>query len=218
MADSKNSIGTIRVAIVDDHQMFIDGMSMLFDTFPNLEVVSCSNSGDEFLKQVKKKKPDVALIDINMPGKDGIRLTYELCERYPTCQVIILSMHNEFGYIQRALSAGAKGYVLKEAGGEEIAKAITEVYMGNTYYSGSVTQTVMEGLSPKKQPIELTRKEIEVLHHIAEGYSTKEIADAESISESTIQSHRRSLLIKFGVKNSAALIREAIKLKFVSDD
>jgi DNA-binding NarL/FixJ family response regulator len=210
----------IKILIADDHQMFRDGLKSLLEKESNIEIVGEAENGQEVLDFVKDHEVNLVLMDINMDGMNGIEATQQLKKNHPNTQVLVLSMHSETSYILTMLDAGAKGYILKNAGRDEMIRAIKVVAEGNTYYSSQVSNKIIEQLSAKKkvkklsssiQDMPLTEREIEVLLLISQEYSNPEIAEKLFISIRTVDTHRRNLLDKLGVKNTAGLVKYAIK-------
>ena len=206
----------IHVFIIDDHQMVIDGLELLLQHNKSIKVVGTATSGEEGIKTLPKVNPDVLLLDINMPGINGIDTCKALLKEFPNLKVVAISMHKESSLIKMMLSNGAKGYVLKNAGQEEVIKAIETVYNGKMYLDQTVNDIVVNSVvsnSKKKQsPFpSISRREKEVLQLILDEHTTQEIADKLFISFGTVETHRRNMLIKLGAKNTAGLVRIALE-------
>ncbi|MEZ4858943.1 MAG: response regulator transcription factor [Flavobacteriaceae bacterium] len=207
----------IKVAIIDDHKMVIDGMSMLLQNQPNIEVIGTASSGEEGIKLIQKIQPDVVLLDINMPGINGIETCKELLKMQPNLKVIAISMHKESSLIKLMLSQGAKGYVLKNAGQDEVIDAIQEVYQGKMYLDETVNEIIVNSVTKSSQQTtqspfpSLSRREKEILELILEEFTTQEIAEKLFISFGTVETHRRNMLIKTGARNTAGLVRIALE-------
>ena len=206
----------IKIVIVDDHKIFLDGLRTVLEGAEQLEVLGEAQNYEELNKLLTQVKPDVLLLDINMPGKDGIEITKILKEKQPDVKILLLTMHNETGIIQKGLEAGIDGYVLKNTDRYELIAAIESIVEGESYYSEKVTKTIMEGLKPQGQgsyanSVKLTRREVDVMKLIAEEFTTTEIADKLTISQHTVESHRKNLLSKLNVRNTAGLVRYAVK-------
>jgi DNA-binding NarL/FixJ family response regulator len=211
----------IKVIVVDDHQMFIDGICELIKGMPEIEVVAQANDGVELIDALTKTIADVILMDVNMPKMDGLEATRHVAEHYPETKILILSMHDSSNYIQKLLKAGANGYILKNTGKAELQEAITKIADGETYYSATVTQRIMEGLQKQSkqktnQQAELTAREKEVLKLIAQEFTTSEIAKKLFISHHTVESHRKNLIAKLGVRNIAGLVKYAMDAGIVN--
>jgi DNA-binding NarL/FixJ family response regulator len=209
----------IRVLIADDHKMFRDGLTEILNNEKNITVVGETGDGMEIVPKVKQCRADVVLMDINMGNSNGIAATGDLLANLPDCRVLVLSMYSDSKYILSMLEAGAKGYILKNAGKEEVITAINTIARGDSYFSDIVTSRIMEQLSQSKtrepliasRKIPITPREIEVLRLIAQEYSNAEIARKLFISIRTVDTHRRNLLEKLKLKNTAGLVKYAIK-------
>jgi len=205
----------IKVFIVDDHKMVIEGFKLLLQNEKNIEVVGYEYSGDDALERIPTVQPDVVLLDINMPGTNGIDTCAKLIKLNPELRIIAITMHKESSLIKMMLSKGAKGYVLKNADKEELVNAITTVYAGKIYLDDTANEIVINTITNtnKKQKSsdalfpKLSRREKEVLNLILEEYTTQEIADKLFISFGTVETHRRNMLIKTGTRNTAGLVR-----------
>lgn len=223
----------VKLYIADDHNIIITGILSMLEGVENVEVLETANSGDELIQKLEgaEQQPDVVLMDIKMPNKNGIDATRELTEKHPDLKIMALTMYDDEEYVTTMLKAGAKGYVLKNTGKEELLKAIDKVAAGETYFSNEATAAVMsrymnaggEGNFPNPNlggggksevgntNVTLTRREKEILKLIASEMTNQEIADKLFISPRTVHSHRRNLMQKVGVKNTAGLVRYAIQ-------
>jgi len=206
----------IRVLIADDHQVLLDGLNTLLDSVQDLAVVGTAQNGQEVIDFVKENEVDVILLDINMPVLNGIETCKILTKEYPAVKVLALSMYEKASFIQQMLKKGALGYILKNTGQDELVEAIRSVYNDKQYLSKVVSDTLMQSLMGKsaasRQYIpEMTRREKEVLTLIAKELTTQEISDELHISLNTVETHRKNLLSKFGVRNSVGLIKLALQ-------
>ena len=207
----------IKVFIVDDHKMFIEGLKLLLENEENISIVGASMSGEDALIEIQNNIIDVVLLDINLPGINGIDTCKKLLKINPTLKIIAVSMHKESSLIKLMLKNGAKGYILKNAGKEEVIKAILEINQGKIHLSEQVTNIVLNSISngSKKESSSLfpalSRREKEVLHCILDELTTHEIADKLFISTGTVETHRRNMLIKTGSRNTAGLVRIALE-------
>ena len=208
----------IKIIIVDDHKMFRDGIRALLEKEKNMEVVADAKDANELISILKNTTPDIILMDIDMGETNGIDATIEVKKNYPDINILALSMHGEHNYILKMLEAGATGYILKNAGKEEMLTAILSVASGDSYFSREVSSRLIEYLNKPKvnikntdKDIPLTNREIEILKLIAQEYSNSEIAEELFISIRTVDTHRRNLIEKLGVKNTAGLVRFAIR-------
>lgn len=206
----------INLLIADDHQVVIDGLRSLLSLEADFNVVGEALNGKMVLEALKDQKVDVVLLDINMPVMDGIETAKLMREHYPDVKILILTMYNKPEFIRNILEAGASGYVLKNAGKEELIDAIRKVEKGEEYFSISVTKTMMESFrsGSDSNKVVLTKRERGVLTLIAEGDKTSEIAEKLLISTHTVDTHRYNLLSKLNIKNTAGLVRYAIKNGF----
>lgn len=207
----------MKVAIVDDHKMFRQGVEAMLDDHDDVSLAWGSANSAETLAKMKEEVPDVIMMDITLGEESGITLTKKILEIYPDIKILGLSMHKEDNYIVKILECGAKGYLLKDAGSDEMVRAIKKVFNGETYYSSHVTNVLIKHVTQGTKPsetgdqVKLTNREIEVLKLIAEEYSNPEIAVKLFISIRTVDTHRRNLLDKLHAKNTAGLVKYAMK-------
>ena len=209
----------IRVMIADDHNMFVEGIESILEGHDNIQVVSKCYTGLEVFEKINLAKPDVILLDINLPGMNGLEVCQKLSKEYPEVKVLALSMHNEESFVTEILKYGAQGYILKNTGKKELISAIETINNGQSYFSEEVTETIMKSLvnqraGNKKSTTlapKISRREKDVLDLIIKEYTTQEIADTLFISLKTVESHRRSLLTKLSVRNTAGLVRVALE-------
>lgn len=210
---------TIKIAIADDHRVFIDGMKALLKEVEGVQVIADAENGEQLLAKIETLRPDVLLTDIQMPVMDGIGLTTQMQKRFPQVKVIALTMLNESMFIRKMLEAGASGYLIKTVDKEELIKAIRTVAGGEKYFSQEVANQLMNNFAGAEEnnPLSvLTKREKEVLIHIAEGLTDKEIAEKVFLSPLTITTHRKNILSKLGLKNKVELARFAIAHKLIS--
>jgi DNA-binding NarL/FixJ family response regulator len=209
----------INILIADDHTMFVDGMESILKSEADLFVTGRSYDGPAVIEFLKTNKVDIVLLDVNLPGMDGIAVCKEISLHYKDIKVLAISMFNEESFVSEILNNGAKGYILKNTGREELLKAIRTVGNGESYFSKEVTETIMKGLMNQRKASaktasffpKLSRREKEVLKLIAQEFTTQEIADSLFISLKTVESHRSSLLSKLNARNSVGLVRIAIE-------
>lgn len=211
---------TIRIMLVDDHAVVREGLRALLNREKDLEVVGEAGSAAELMEQVDEVRPEVVVMDLQLGnGPNGIEATKELLQRRPELKVVVLSMFDDRHLVFRALSAGAKGYVLKRAGIEELSQAIRLVAKGEAYLDPQIARQVVNGLQEglpqgKKKDgseVELTEREKEVLRLVAEGLTNAEIARRLFISVKTVQAHRANLMQKLGLHDRVELVKYAIK-------
>lgn len=210
----------IRIAIADDHILFCDGLGLIIKSHPGFELVHAAHNGQQLIDGIRKLKipPDVVLLDIAMPVKDGIETAKELLAEYPGMRILPLSMHDHHDYILHLLNLGTHGYLFKNSSAEEVHRAIETVVQKGHYFSDHVSQVMLDGLKRKgavppklNETCQFSSREIEVCELMKEGLTTQEIADRLFISNRTVETHRKNMMEKLGVKNSAGVIYRALK-------
>jgi DNA-binding NarL/FixJ family response regulator len=199
----------IKVFILDDHQVIIEGIRSLLREEKDVEWMGGARTPEEMMAFLKRARPDIILLDVNLPQKSGLELCREIKEQYPAVEVIGLSTSDQPSIIRKMQENRASGYLLKDAGKQEIIAAIHAVSRGRAFVSFSVAE-VLKKRTPKEGLPKLTRREKEVLELIAEGLTNQEIAAKLFLTSTTIDSHRRNMLRKFNVRNMAALIKIAV--------
>ncbi len=205
----------ISIFIVDDHYMVIEGIRSLLQNERTIEWMGHATNASSCLGFLKQHQPDIILMDINLPDKSGTDLCREVKQLYPSVFVLGLSTFNQQAVIRNMMDNGASGYLLKNASKEELLEAIATVLKGKNYLSFEVAASMKE---PSKEAPLITRREKEVLELIAQGLTNNEIAEKLFISIATVNTHRKSLLEKFEVKNTALLIGKAIRYGFVHNE
>ena len=199
---------TIKILLVDDHPLVRDGLRARLEAMPQFQVVAEAGGAAEALQQAAQCDIDLVLMDINMRGTNGIEATAQFKQAFPRIAVLILSMHDKLEYVSQAIQAGARGYVLKDAPGKDIVVAIETVMSGGIYYSAALARQLAQPQVPDTQ---LTSREHEVLRHIANGESNKQIARALDLSVRTVETHRLNIKRKLGIEGQAELIRFAVQ-------
>lgn len=205
------------ILLVDDHPFMRAGLAQLIERQPDMVV--CGEAGDPTaaFQALRKKKPDLVLTDLTMPGRSGLEFIKDLLAADPSVAVLVISMHDELVYAERVIRAGARGYIMKEAGGENLLAAIRQVLRGEVYVSSRISARILEGLSARKprgstSPIEkLSDREFEVFQLIGQGKSTRDIAGQLHLSPKTVDVHRSHIKAKLELKDATALIRHAVR-------
>ena len=204
------------ILIADDHGVVREGLRRLLESERDLEVCAEASDGREVLERVSSSRPDVVVLDINMPRLGGLETLERLRSEHPGVKVVLLSMHGDPPFIQSAVSLGADGYVLKSGRATEVVSAVRAVTKGGSYFSPTVAKEIVQQLrAPKRGSTEpfsvLSAREREVLHLIADGLSAKEIAVELEISAKTVEAHRTSLMRKLGARKATELVRYALR-------
>lgn len=218
----------IRVLLVDDQTLIRQGIAMLLELEPDLEVVGAVGDGRAAIEAVERLHPEVVLMDIRMPGMDGVTATRELSRRFPEVGVIILTTFDDDEYVFEGLKAGARGYLLKDISSEEMAEAVRAVARGEALIQPSIARKVVAefsrlavGASPApermapKSPNALTERELDVLKALARGMSNKEIAAALVITEGTVKTHISNILAKLDVRDRTQAVLKAQQLRLL---
>ena len=215
----------ISVFLADDHPVVRNGLQLILQAEADIKVVGEAADGHEAIRRVEKTKPDVIVMDIAMPGLNGIEATKKICAACPGARVLILSMHATAEHIYQALQAGAQGYLLKESAGNEVIKAVRALCRGKRYLSEKISETVVNDylqqreLEKKKSPLEsLSDREREILQLAAEGKTSAEIGHILFISPKTVETYRSRMMQKLGITDHAALIKFAIQYGLTTVD
>jgi len=199
----------VRVMIVDDHALVAEGIEAILETYDDIEVVATLSNGRDAVDQIATLRPDVVLLDLNMPGITGLAATEMILERRPETLIVILSMHDSPEYISTAMSHGAKGYILKDVPTDEIKTAIDGVMAGGTYMCTGAKSSFSPRISDGREP--LTSREQTVLLQLAQGKSNRELAEELDISIHTVETHRKNIKRKLGISSTAGLTRYAME-------
>ena len=208
----------IHVAVVDDHELFREGLVMVLNQMDDIEVIADFGSGQDFLKAIGDLNIDLVLMDINMDVMNGVETTQKLKALKPEVKVIAVTMYTEDSYYLQMINAGAHGFVLKKAGKYELGQAIREVHNGGNYFSQEILQKMaFKAIAkPEENENKLSVREIEVLKLICKGLSTREISEMLFLSHKTVEVHRSNILRKSGQKNVAQLVMWALKNNYVT--
>lgn len=221
MAEQKSII------IIDDHPLFREGLKTIISRDDRFKVVGEAGSGHEGLEMTKRLKPDLVVVDISLPDQSGIQLTRDLRRHFSETKILIVSMHSKIDYIAEAFQAGATGYVVKESASERLLQGLKSVSKGDYYLDSSVSHAVVENLM--KSPLKaakitdadyatLTPREQEVMRFLAEGLSSKAVAEKLFISPKTVENHRANIMNKLGLHSTIELVRYAAKLGLIDVD
>jgi len=208
----------IRVFLADDHTVVRDGLRLILEAQEDITVVGEAADGHQAIDRVLKAKPDVVIMDIAMPGLNGIEATLQILKSCPSVKVLILSMHSSPEYISRALKAGAFGFLLKESAGKEVVRAVKTIYLGHRYLCQKISEAVindyidLQEAAPARSPLtRLSPREREVLQLVTEGKTTKEIGQMLFLSPKTVETYRSRLMVKLGIKDVPGLVKFAIQ-------
>ncbi|MEX0844472.1 MAG: response regulator transcription factor [Balneolaceae bacterium] len=211
-------MANIRIGIVDDHEIVRDGIKLLLEDEPGFEITFMAQHGKEGLEYCKSQEVDIVIMDITMPVMDGIEATNIIKEQYPDVKVLALTMLSEDQHIRKMIKAGASGYIFKSSGKKELIKAINTIINGQHYFSEGATQSILQELvnpvvtkHKDAEDVHITERELEILKLIVNEYTNQEIAEKLFVSVRTVDAHRRNLLQKTGAKNTAGLVKYAIK-------
>ena len=207
----------IRVVLVDDHKLVREGLRALLSAQDDIEVVGDAEEGEAALALIPQLAPDVVLLDASLPGLDGIEVLRRLRAQSPELPVLMLSMHDDPLTVDRALRAGARGYVLKGAGVDALCEALRAATRGEVYLSPSISDYVLQGYLRSGEGDPLSPREREVLLLIAEGFTGREIAERLGLKPKTVENHRGRLMEKLHIHTTAGLVRYALKVGLVTD-
>lgn len=207
----------IRIAIVDDHDLFREGIKLVLSQIQNFQVVYDTSDGFQFLQELEKSAFDLVLMDIEMPGISGLETTQKALRIRPDLRIIALTMFSDTGHYTQMIQAGVKGFILKKANKFELEQAIVTVHQGGTFFSQDILQKLAFHYSDRSSAAEgLTSRELEILVHICQGFTSQEISDRLHISCKTVETHRSNIFLKAGVKNVAGLIVWAVRQQLYS--
>jgi DNA-binding NarL/FixJ family response regulator len=216
-------MSTIRILVADDHGVVRRGLRLILERHEGFEVVGEAADGREVVRLAEEFSPTIVIMDVGMPQLNGIDATAQIIHRDPRVGIIILSMHSDEGYIVRALSAGAKGYLLKESVEEDLVQAVRIVAQGRPFFSPKITQTLLDDYVRQLQQKGLqdsydllTAREKEVIQLLAEGKSNKEVATILDLSVYTVETHRTNLMQKLNLHNTAEIVLYAVRKKIIS--
>jgi DNA-binding NarL/FixJ family response regulator len=214
-----------KILIVDDHEVVRDGLRNILLSLENISIAGEAGNGEDAIKMYNSVKPDLVIMDISMPGMNGIEATRIIKEKDPDAKILILTMHDNQEYLNQIIRSGAKGFILKNTDKEELLDAVKTVASGENFFSKDISKLIIDNYirSAKEQEksdgfkeVPLTKREIEILKLIASGYSNQEIANILYISYNTVDTHRKNIMHKLSIKNTAGLVRYAIEKGLIS--
>ncbi|TAH47318.1 MAG: response regulator transcription factor [Gammaproteobacteria bacterium] len=216
----------MRVILADDHQLVRAGLRALLHSFADVEVLAECSDGHQALAQVTQLKPDILMLDISMPGMNGLEVARRIPAISPSTRILVLSMHVGPEYVAQAMRAGIAGYLIKDAAVDELRNALDTLAMGRTYLSPVISETMLHGfLRTGKSPAEagaeldkLTARQREILQLIAEGHGTRDIATRLGLSVKTVESHRSQIMDRLDIHDVPSLVRFAVRTGLVSND
>jgi two-component system, NarL family, response regulator NreC len=213
----------IRILLADDHTVMRRGLRLLLESQPDFTVVAEASDGREAVQQAEATRPHVAVLDVAMPNLSGIEAAQRIAAQMPHIAIVILSMHSDEGYVLRALKAGARGYLLKDAAEGDLIEAIKAVSQGKTFFSSEISKMLVEDYirEIRTRGVEdsyelLTSREREILQLLVEGNSNKDIAGRLNVSPHTVETHRRNLQDKLNLHSFAELILYAVRKRIIS--
>lgn len=206
----------IRILIADDHGVLRAGLRAVLNAEPDMTVVAEAGDGPTALRLATELCPDILLLDISMPGMNGVEVTRQLKKAQPDVRALILTLHEDEGLLQEAIQAGASGYIVKRAVESELISAIQAVYRGDIYIHPAMTRALLKDVSPSlvtdKEPTEpLSPREVEVLRLVADGHTNRQVAEMLHVSVRTVESHRANLMGKLNLSSPAQLVRYALE-------
>lgn len=213
----------MRIVLADDHHLVRAGIRGLLEDLPGVDVVGEAGDGREALDLIETTRPDVALLDITMPGLNGLEVAARVARDVPHTKVLLLSMHADEAYVAQALRAGVAGYLLKDAADDELAIALRAVASGDVYLSPRISKTLVERLArgggTEPDPLAgLTPRQREILQLVAEGHSSKSVAATLKLSVKTVEAHRGQIMERLGVRDITGLVRFAIRAGLISPE
>jgi DNA-binding NarL/FixJ family response regulator len=203
----------LRVLLADDHPIVLEGVKALVTAGPGLEVIGEARDGHTALRLATELKPDIAIVDISMPGLNGIRVTEMLRAACPTCKVLILTVHEDSSYLRELLEVGISGYILKRSASEELIRAIVAVAAGGLYLDPAIAGKAVAvrqprvGVAEAADPVDLSAREVEVLRLTASGHSNKSMASELNISVKTVETYKARAMEKLGFRTRVELVR-----------
>lgn len=207
----------MKIMIADDHKLLLDGLILILNELQDVELLASASNGKELLRLMQNQRPDIVLLDLNMPVMDGFETLKEIKKRYPEIKVIVLSMHFEKYTVSRVMQDNADGYLVKNSDKAEFSAAIRRVAEGGKYFSAELMSLMLQpqGSSTERKAALLSMREVEVIKLLAEGLSSVEIGEKLSLSHRTVDTHRNNIIQKLELRNTAELISFAFKNKLL---
>jgi len=204
--------GPIKIILADDHNLFIQGLKSMLNQIDGLEVVAEAKDGEELLRKLRLYHADLVISDVHMPEMNGLEAVVHIKAQFPSTKILMLTMQEELSYVKRLFDLGVNGYLLKNASREELESAIKKIAQGGSYFSSDLMASLMGGSKTNKteENVQLTRREKEILSLICQELSNPAIAEKLFISQETVNSHRKNLLRKLNVKNTAGMVKYAM--------
>jgi two-component system response regulator NreC len=216
-------VGKLRLLLGDDHALLRLGLKKILEERPEWQVIAEAGDGRTAVRLALELSPDVVILDIGMPMLNGIEATKQIIRRLPNCGILILSMHADEAYVTQALRAGAKGYLLKDSAGTDLIRAVTAVATGKSFFSPAVAKVMLDDYVQRlaEKGVDdrydlLSEREREILQLVAEGHSSKAVAELLSISPATVETHRAHILQKLDVHSTAELVLFAVRRRIIS--
>jgi len=206
----------MRIVLADDHRVVREGIRYMLADRPDLEVVGEVGNGQDLLAQLEAEPVDVVLLDVRMPGMTGLEALAQIRERFPEVRVVVLSMHDQPGYVRRAIELGAAGYLLKSSGRDEILRALAAISQGHSYIQGELMEPLIDSVGRQSPtPRRLRPRERQVLQLVADGYENKQIARALDLSEATVKTYLRAIFDRLGVSSRAEAVAVGLRLGII---
>jgi len=204
----------IRLAIAEDHQSLIDGITLMLQEEDHISIIGTANNGKELLQIVNKKQPDVVLTDIRMPIMDGIEATKQIKKEYPDTKILAFTMFEQTEAVEQMMKAGASGYLLKNSSLKQVVDAINKVAKGELFFDNNIDTNSLDLYSNNEKKGVLTKRQIQILELIGQGKTSREIAELLSIGAYTVDTHRKNMIQILGLKGKGELLRYALDKKY----